>query len=281
MGTSRFGLLPLATPTALPPVAHSTSDTASDTGPPKSATANKQDPNWIWSPASAEHLNQKTPGGTCYFRRSFEMTQPEAGEVQITADASYELYVNGRKAGEGKNWHVMDVVDVTKYLAAGKNTIAILATKNEPGACGMAARVLVKNAGDTLCRLPDERQLENEPEGICRLDRRKCSTRSQWLAAREIGQAGVVKPWLDEGAKFGRRGGLDNRFKISSEFHGDRASGRIPAEDRGKLADLELAFNEFGELVPPAREGSARSSYYASATPGGLPNRVSCLLRRY
>ena len=47
LGTAALAQAPSRGPTALPPVAHSTSDTASDTGPPKSATANKQDPNWM------------------------------------------------------------------------------------------------------------------------------------------------------------------------------------------------------------------------------------------
>src|SRR5947209_3800366 len=72
------------------------------------SAASAQEAQWIWSPADE---GQNTAAGACYFRRAFDLNQPEAGEVQITADQAYELYVNSHKVGEGKNWRVMDIHD--------------------------------------------------------------------------------------------------------------------------------------------------------------------------
>ena len=59
------------------------------------------------------------PAGACYFRKTIQTERPEQAEVQITADDAYELFVNGRRAGDGKNWRVMQSHDITKLFVAG------------------------------------------------------------------------------------------------------------------------------------------------------------------
>ena len=144
-----------------PSVASPNGGSAVNTGPlralppPQSSAASStaksaaQEMQWIWTPAYANNLSQKSPAGTCYFRRSFEMAQPEAGEVQITADESYELYVNGRKVGEGQNWHVMDVHDITRYLGRRATIRSPCWPRRPKRARGNGRPVLVKSAGDT------------------------------------------------------------------------------------------------------------------------------------
>ena len=192
------------------------------------------------------------------------MAQPEAGEVQITADESYELYVNGRKVGEGHNWHVMDVHDITKFLKAGHNTIAVLAAKTDNGPAGLAARVLVKSAGDTwVSYLTGSSWKTSQKEFVGWTQPR--FNESQWLPAREIGQFGVVKPWLDE---MQLAGGLGGRFKISEEF---RVEPVAAPQDTGSL--IAMAFNEFGDILA-AREGGPLL-IVRSAKPGAPPSKVS------
>ncbi len=71
---------------------------------------------WIWSPAYEKEL---APAGECYFRNTFSLDVPQHGEIQITGDDTYELYVNGRRVGSGENWKQLDVYDVTQYLISG------------------------------------------------------------------------------------------------------------------------------------------------------------------
>ena len=129
----------------------------------------------------------------------------------------------------------------------------------------MAARVLVKNAGDTYVAYPSNDSWKTSQKEFVGWTGVRFNE-SQWLAAREIGRFGVVKPWLDEVQMAG--GGLDNRFKISSEFHIEQVAD---PQDTGSL--IAMAFNEFGELLA-SREGGPLL-LLRSATPGGLPNRVS------
>jgi beta-galactosidase/beta-glucuronidase len=81
---------------------------------------------WIWTPAQPQE--KSVPPGSVYFRKSFPLGQPESGEVQISCDNAYELYVNGRKVADGDNWRIMQKHDITKFLTPGRNTVAIKAT---------------------------------------------------------------------------------------------------------------------------------------------------------
>ncbi len=233
------------------------------TSPAKPAIA-PHEAQWIWSPAAEEITKTASPLGTCYFRRSFEMTQPESGEVQITADESYELYVNGRKVGDGHNWHVMDIHDITKFLKPGHNTVAVMAAKTDNGPAGLAARVLVKNAGDTFVSyLTGSTWKTSQKEFVGWTQPR--FNESQWLPAREIGQFGVVKPWLDE---MQLAGGVGGRFKISNEF---RIEPVVAPQDTGSL--IAMAFNEFGDILASREDGPLL--IVRSVKPGTPPSKVS------
>ena len=152
---------------------------------------------WIWSPAAEEIPKTGSPLGTCYFRRSFEMTQPEAGEVQITADESYELYVNGRKVGDGHNWHVMDIHDITQVSQAGAQhrRRSGREDRQRAGRAG-GAGVGQERRRHFVSYLTGSSWKTSQKEFVGWTQPR--FNESQWLPAREIGQFGVVKPWLDE-----------------------------------------------------------------------------------
>jgi hypothetical protein len=206
-------------------------------------TAAAQDAQWIWSPAQEREI----AAGACYFRKTIQTDRPEHAEVQITADDAYELFVNGRRAGEGKNWRVMQTHDITKLLVAGRNTIAIKVTNAEPPSAGLAARVLVKASGGTFVAYPTDATWKcsiREPANWTR----PTLNDTQWLAARVIGPLGQARPWLDEVLM--ADGGGASRFKTSREF---RVETVVPAEQTGSL--LTMAFNEFGEIVASVENG--------------------------
>ena len=226
------------------------------------ATASAQEAQWIWSPVEEV---KDAPRGTCFFRRSFDMAQPEAGEVQITADESYELYVNGHKAAEGKNWRVMDTHDITKYLIAGRNAVCIKATKSGTGPAGVAARVLVKSAGDTYVGYFTNANWKSSQKEFAQWTLVRFND-AQWLPSRVIGQFGVVKPWLDEVQMAG--GNVSGRFSIAKEF---RVEPVADPQETGSL--LTMAFNEFGEIFAAREAGPLL--LLRSETKNGLPNKAS------
>jgi putative heme-binding domain-containing protein len=225
--------------------------------------ASGQDAQWIWTPA--DDGQGSAPAGTCFFRRAFDLAQPEAGEVQITADESYELFVNSRKVGEGKNWRVMDVHDITKYLVAGRNVVSVKVTKTGTGPAGLAARVLVKSAGDTYVGYFTNANWKTSQKQFEQWTLVRFND-VQWLPARVVGQFGVVKPWLDEVQLAG--GNVSGRFTAPKEF---RVEPVATPQETGSL--LTMAFNEFGEILA-AREGGPLL-LLRSAKKGGLPSKAT------
>ena len=83
---------------------------------------------WIWYQKPVGEKN-------CFvlFRKSFQLEQAaQAATALITADSRYKLYINGQYIGRGpvryKPSHIFfDQYDVASRLAAGRNTIAVLA----------------------------------------------------------------------------------------------------------------------------------------------------------
>ena len=129
---------------------------------------------------------RQAPVGECYFRKSFHLGTPEHGEVQIGCDDRYELYVNGRLVGSGKNWKVLDVYDITRDLVSGTNVIAVKAVNDEQGSAGLAARVVVKQEGGTHVTHSSDATWKTSVREFVGWQKARFND-SQWLAAREFG----------------------------------------------------------------------------------------------
>jgi putative heme-binding domain-containing protein len=204
-----------------------------------------EDVKWIWTPSQA--VDKHVPAGECYFRKSLPMGQPESGEIQITCDDSYELFVNGRKVGEGDNWRRLNSFDITKFLTPGRNTVAVKATNKEEGSAGLAARIVVKDVGGTHVAYPTDKTWRTSVQEFPQWTKHYYAD-SQWLPAREIGPMGPTAPWLDEVQAAG--GAPAGRFQTGQEF---RVETVVLPETTGSL--VAMTFNEFGEIFA-SREGA-------------------------
>jgi lysophospholipase L1-like esterase len=107
-------------------------------------TASAAEPQWIWA---AEGNPQDAPAENAYFRVAFQVENPKSGHVEITADNTYSLWINGERIGAGIDWQQIDRFDLTSRLIKGKNVIAVLG-QNSSGPAGLVARVVVKDSGD-------------------------------------------------------------------------------------------------------------------------------------
>ena len=99
-------------------------ETDNDTSLLKSAS-------WIWYPGGNSTIG--APIGTRHFRRTFNV--PEGRRIRraslvATADDSFMAFINGQVVGEGRSWSDIKQIDVSKYLRAGSNTLAIAATNS-------------------------------------------------------------------------------------------------------------------------------------------------------
>ncbi|MDX1962124.1 MAG: HEAT repeat domain-containing protein [Pirellulales bacterium] len=209
---------------------------------PISSLAAEDLPLWIWSPAQDNEI----PAGTCYFRKTFELAQPESADIQITADNAYELFVNGRSVGKGDKWQLLDTYDISKYLIKGRNCVAVKVENTDTPSAGLVAQVLVKEVGGTFVAYASDKTWKTSLKEQAQWQKIFTEDR-EWLPARELGQFGKTKPWFDEVQLAG--GGLASRFRTQPDFAVEQI---LAAEQTGSV--ITLAFNEFGEILV-SREG--------------------------
>jgi hypothetical protein len=83
---------------------------------------------WIW-----RRQDSYTPYHQVILaRKTFRLAQPAPGSLKIAVDGAYRLYVNGEWVADGpaRSWpeHFQyDEIDVTPYLAAGRNELVVIA----------------------------------------------------------------------------------------------------------------------------------------------------------
>ena len=87
---------------------------------------------WIWHNEGKPGLD--VPPCKRYFRRELEITGAVASAtVRMTADNSFTLLINDRKAGSGSNFHHLETMNVAALLRPGKNTITVIAENSGDG----------------------------------------------------------------------------------------------------------------------------------------------------
>ncbi len=206
-----------------------------------------QEAHWIWSP---EHAKDAVPQGACHFRKTIEGPEPESGRIEITADDSYELYVNGRLVGRGNSSKKLDEHDISRFLSrSGSNTIAVKVTNERGPTAAFAARVLIKDLGGPWRSYStDESWLTNlRPLPLWNTtvynDRR-------WDVAQSFGKLGDTAPWdrkvevpIEEKEK-------GERFNVAEEFEVRRI---VDSDATGSL--IAFTFNEFGHIIASEENG--------------------------
>ncbi len=202
------------------------------------------EPHWIWAP---DQQQGSVPSGTCYFRKVFQLQSPEQGQVAITCDDAYELYVNGRRVGVGRDWKTVNRYDITRYLANGRNSIAVKAENTDGGSAGLVALVTVRQVGHTdVSYSTDERWKVSRQEQANwfkpTLDDRA------WANARSLGEYGRAAPWAAQ--KRPANGNTVGRFKLDPQFHVERVA---PPDKTGSL--IAMAFNEWGQILFSIEQG--------------------------
>jgi putative heme-binding domain-containing protein len=198
--------------------------------------------NWIWSPA---HVKDEVPVGDVYFRKTFSLRQVEFGQVHVACDNQYELYVNGKLAGQGNDWRKMNVHDVAKFLLPGTNVVAVKATNSDEGAAGLVARVVIKERGGTFeSHSTDSTWRTSVKPPVDWMQPRLRD--SEWLYARVYGPLGSVLPWGDE-IVIADEG---SRFVLDPEFAIERV---VTNEQAGSL--IAMAFNANGDILASQEAG--------------------------
>lgn len=139
---------------------------------------------WIWHPDAHR---------TVYFRKLVSLDRPVAAfDILITADDSYELWVNGRMIGSGSDWQKPQTFEVKTPIAREHSAISVKCTDNGDAA-GLICLVTVRfEDGTTADIASDEtwRATADPADGwnSLRFDD------SAWTPVKVIGDYGC-EPW--------------------------------------------------------------------------------------
>ncbi len=160
---------------------------------PQSSIENRQSPievwKWIWA------ADGTRPPETVYFRQRFTLARtPISARLLITADDSYQAYINGsaKPVAEANDWTTVREYDVTRLLKAGDNVLGI-SCRNTGGVGGLLYKLTIKTSAArtvTLVSNSHVRTLRNPPLAWNSL----ALDDKTWKTATEIAPAGGA-PW--------------------------------------------------------------------------------------
>jgi putative heme-binding domain-containing protein len=208
---------------------------------------------WIWYDEVPPHAD--APAETRCFRRVFHINRDvprpvDEATLDITADNSFTVWVNGALVGSGNDWKVVRRFDVSKLLVHGRNVIAVEA-HNDGGPGGLLVRLAYLPNGMSKMALVSDRAWRastSAPAGW----QKSAFDDSRWSRARELAPLGGG-PW--QGLAWGDRGrSANDRFSVPEGFRVEEAV-RTPAGDP-TFSLINMTFDARGRLLV-SREGGA------------------------
>jgi hypothetical protein len=151
---------------------------------------------WIWfdegNPAAS------APVGKRFFRRMVALPEGRkinSARISLTADNSFDLFVNGKPVGSGDNFNKVAEFDIAPLLKPGTNVLAIVAenggTNPNPASLIVAVEVRLDD-GETIRLNTDREWLAATNIGAGW--RTQISPEATWKSARELGAWGMP-PW--------------------------------------------------------------------------------------
>jgi putative heme-binding domain-containing protein len=213
-----------------------------------------QDAQWIW--ASEQSPDDVPPGTECYFRKTFNLRAPEAGQIAIAADDAYDLYINGRRIGQGTASRKLVEIDISRQLGRGQNVIAVRVTNRGGQTAALVARVTIKEQDAGWQAYSTDASWKASLAALPLWNTALYNDRG-WEAAKPFGPLTVAAPAGDPAAEpttetappaeesvaKGSRFTIDEQFQVQQVLSG---------EESGSLTTM--TFNEFGHILA-AKEG--------------------------
>ncbi|MEX2174245.1 MAG: HEAT repeat domain-containing protein [Pirellulaceae bacterium] len=231
-----------------------------------------QEAQWIWSP---DHAPDNVPtGAACHFRKVFAADSPEAGQVALAADDTYDLYVNGRKVASGTASKKLIEHDISQQLSGGNNVIAIKVSNRNGKTAALAARVTTKQRGGQWQSHSTDSSWKTALTPLPLWNTAFYNDRG-WEVAQSFGELTVVAPAANPQAETpaeqpeqevarGSRFTIDDQFQVQSVLTG---------AETGSL--IAMTFNEFGHILA-AKEGGGLLLIY-----DGNNDRIPEKVRNY
>lgn len=151
---------------------------------------------WIWFPEGNPAAS--APVARRYFRRVFELPPDQAihaATIAITADDAFQLYVNGKPAGNGNHWMTPGTFTIGALLQPGTNVLAVEARNvgNAPNAAGLIGKLSIAFEQGNPLELGTDggwKSSTNSEDGWTALS----FDDAAWANAKELGEYGM-QPW--------------------------------------------------------------------------------------
>ncbi|HKB41514.1 MAG TPA: HEAT repeat domain-containing protein [Gemmataceae bacterium] len=200
---------------------------------------------WIWFD-EGDPLSE-APIATRYFRRNFTIDRDtprfSAAELEITADNSFTVWLNGTRVGSGDRWEQIYRFDVRKLVRSGKNVLAVEA-HNDGGPAGLLVRLNYTPSGQRKQAVNSDgtwKASKTAAKGWQEID----FDEKGWAAVKVLGAYGEVGPWRN----LASGGGADpkRRFTVPEGFRVEQAVKR--PDDRGPFSLVNMTFDAKGRLL--------------------------------
>ena len=164
---------------------------------------------WIWGGWGDVSSSVNAKAETVYFHKGFEFPagcKPVSGEIIVTCDNEWVLFVNGKQVGESGSWQNPEKINVSKSLVIEQNAIAVKAVNTLAGPAGLILKMaVVFENGEKFEVVTDESWLSSREKTEGWNDT-GFTAGSGWVKAKSAGAYGIG-PWgkVAPGQKRGRR----------------------------------------------------------------------------
>ncbi|MFV1965735.1 MAG: glycosyl hydrolase [Pirellulaceae bacterium] len=151
---------------------------------------------WIWYPAGNPAASAQTT--TRYFRQTLTLVPNNpvrSARIEVTADNSFQVWVNGQSTTTGDNFHTVYTSDVADLLKPGVNVLAIAAENggDAPNPAGLIASLHVEYQDGNTLTLVTDRQWQAARE-VTKGWPTAATSEDGWADAKELGPIGM-DPW--------------------------------------------------------------------------------------
>ena len=160
------------------------------------STALAQHPEWIWH---QEHKSGSVPETACHFRRTFSAAGVKTAKLTISADDSYEAFINGKRIGSGSTSAKLDTFDVSSRLARGRNVVAVKVVNSSGKHAGLVATLLLTYDDGKAERIVTNETWRTHLRPYPLWNSAVYNDR-RWLAAQMLGPLGKTAPF-DKGGR--------------------------------------------------------------------------------
>jgi putative heme-binding domain-containing protein len=213
----------------------------------KAAPAESTEVQWVWFD-EGDPL-QEAPAETRYFRRVFTIDRPvqkvvDEAQLEITADNSFVVWVNGTKVGSGNEWKNIFRFDTKKLMRNGPNVIAVEAN-NEGGPAGLIVKLSYVPNGQTRLALVSDKEWNSSKSAAKGWQALEFDDKN-WKPVKVLGPYGKVGPWgMATAAAPGKQG--PRRFTVPEGFKVEQVVKR--PDDRGPFSLVNMTFDNKGRLL--------------------------------